>query len=150
VGKDGSGRICTVSKIFFDTNILVYCLDKNDPVRQEKARNIVKKATIDYSVVISTQVLQEFFVAATGKLKVDPFYVKGIINSFNHFEVITINPVMIKEAIDCSILNKLSFWDSLIITASEFSKCSEVWSEDLNASQIIRGVKVVNPFNHNQ
>jgi predicted nucleic acid-binding protein len=135
-----------VSKIFLDTNILVYSLDKNDTTKQKKARDIIKNAVDKYSVVISTQVLQEFFVAATGKLKADPFYVKGIINSFSHFEIITINPVMINEAIDCSILNRLSFWDSLIITASEFSKCSEVWSEDLNTGQIIRGVKVVNPF----
>ena len=47
---------------------------------------------------------------------------------------------------DCSVVHQLSFWDALILVAAEKALCSEVWTEDLNAGQVIRGVKVVNPF----
>ncbi len=51
-----------------------------------------------------------------------------------------------KNAIDLSILNKLSFWDSLIISAAYSSKCKILMTEDLNHGQIINGVEIVNPL----
>jgi predicted nucleic acid-binding protein len=96
--------------------------------------------------VISTQVLQEFYVTVTRKLRVDSLIAKEVLHSLEHFEVVTISTGIIKEAIDCAVLNKISFWDSLIITAAEASKCTRVWSEDLNHGQITRGVKIHNPL----
>lgn len=53
---------------------------------------------------------------------------------------------IIKEAIDCSIINRLSFWDSLIVTAAESAQCEILWTEDLNDGQIVRSVRIVNPL----
>ena len=53
---------------------------------------------------------------------------------------------IIKEAIDCSIINRLSFWDALIVTAAEGAKCEKIWSEDLNDGQVVRGVRIENPL----
>ena len=57
-----------------------------------------------------------------------------------------ITPALIKEAIDCSIINRLSFWDALIIAAAESAKCERLWTEDLNHGQIVRGVRIENPL----
>jgi predicted nucleic acid-binding protein len=135
-----------MSKVFVDTNILVYSMDKHDLQKMKKSRSILKKLKKDMHGVLSTQVLQEFYVAATQKLKADPIMVKDIIRSFENFEIITITPAIIENAIDCSILNMISFWDALIVSAAESAKCSQLWTEDLNTGQIIRGVKVVNPL----
>ena len=135
-----------MSKIFIDTNILIYSLDNKSKVKKKKARAILERIVSDNLPVISTQVLQEFYVAATRKLGVDPLIAKSIVQSFDNFEVIQITQNLIKEAIDCSIINQLSFGDSLIIVTAEFSKCNEVYTEDLNAGQIIRGVRITNPF----
>ena len=135
-----------MSKVFVDTNILVYSMDKHDLQKMKKSRSILKKLKKDMHGVISTQVLQEFYVVATQKLKADPITVKDIIRSFENFEIITITPAIIENAIDCSILNMISFWDALIVSAAESAKCSQLWTEDLNTGQIIRGVKVVNPL----
>lgn len=135
-----------MSKVFLDTNILVYCLDKHDPERQEKSRHLVKTLSQESVGVISTQVMQEFYVVATKKLRVDPLLAKDMLNSFEHFEVVSIMPSHIKDAIDCSIINRLSFWNALIVTAAESARCEKVWSEDLNNGQTIRGVKVQNPL----
>ena len=43
-------------------------------------------------------------------------------------------------------INMISFWDALIVSAAESAKCSQLWTEDLNTGQIIRGIKVVNPL----
>jgi predicted nucleic acid-binding protein len=135
-----------MSKVFVDTNILLYSMDKHDLQKMKKSRSILKKLKKDMHGVLSTQVLQEFYVAATQKLKADPIMVKDIIRSFENFEIITITPAIIENAIDCSILNMISFWDALIVSAAESAKCSQLWTEDLNTGQIIRGVKVVNPL----
>ena len=63
--------------------------------------------------------------------------------------MVLISQQVIEDAIDCSILNKLSFWDSLIVSAAEYSKCDTLWTEDLSHGQIIRGVKVLNPMLEN-
>lgn len=134
-------------KIFVDTNLLVYSMDQNDPGKKEKSRQVLRKIRDEYRGVISTQVMQEFYVAATRKLGIDAMLIKNIIKQFENFEVVMISAEIIYEAIDCSITSQLSFWDSLIIVSAERAKCREVWTEDLNPGQIIRGVKVVNPFN---
>jgi len=91
----------------------------------------------DLRGVISTQVTQEFFVASTTKLGADVLIVKDILHSFERFETIIITP---------QIINKLSFWDALIVTAAEGAKCEKLWSEDLNDGQLIRGVRIENPL----
>lgn len=135
-----------MSKAFIDTNILVYAMDQSNRKKQARARALLQGAGENKMGVISTQVLQEFYVAATRKLNVEPLLAKEIIHSLMHFEIVTVDHHLIKEAIDCSILNRISFWDALVIVSAESAKCSEIWSEDLNDGQIIRGVKIVNPF----
>lgn len=135
-----------MSKIFIDTNILVYCMDDFDPKRKERYRMLLKTLTNDLQGVISTQVMQEFYVAATKKLGVDALLAKDILHSFEQFETVIITPQIIKDAIDCSIINRISFRDSLIVLAAESARCEKIWTEDLNDGQVIRGVRVENPL----
>jgi predicted nucleic acid-binding protein len=144
--KSGIDQIFTISKIFIDTNILIYSLDRHAPEKQKQARELLKKAALENSGVISTQVLQEFYVAATRKLGVDPLLAKEMVHAFNNYETVVITLEMIKDAIDCSILQKVSFWDALMLIAGEKALCEMIWTEDLNNGQIIRGIKVINPF----
>jgi predicted nucleic acid-binding protein len=133
-------------KIFIDTNILVYSMDNNDKIKRKKCRDLLKKAHHDQQGVISTQVLQEFYIATTKKLGADPLIVKDILRSLDRFETVTITPEIIQEAIDCSIISKISFWDALIVSAAQSSKCEKIWTEDLNHGQVIRGVQIENPL----
>jgi predicted nucleic acid-binding protein len=135
-----------VSKIFIDTNILVYTLDSKDPRKQAKARGIMRKVVNMHQPVISTQVLKEFYVVATTKMKADRIIVKNIIHNFSNIEIVQNDLELIEQAIDISVISQLSFWDSLIIAAAEKAKCKYIFSEDLNSGQTFRGVMVVNPF----
>lgn len=135
-----------MSKVFLDTNILVYSLDRADTEKQDKCRRLIKSLTGENSGVISTQVMQEFFVAATVKLGADPLLIKDILRSLERFETVVVSPMLIKEAIDCAIINRLSFWDALIVAAAESAYCETLWTEDLNHGQVIRGVRIENPL----
>ena len=135
-----------MSKIFIDTNILVYTLDQKNIVKRDMARKIVKKVVESHQPVISTQVIKEFYVVASNKLKADPIVVKNIIHNFHNMEIVNNDLDLIEQAIDISILSQLSFWDSLIIAAAEKANCEYVLSEDLNSGQNYRGIKLLNPF----
>ncbi len=135
-----------MSKIFLDTNILIYSLDSSNPRKKEISRKYLKKCAEDNCGVISTQVLQEFFMVSTKKMGVDPLTAKSLVHSFQNFETVLVAPELIENAIDCHILNRISFWDALIVAAAESSRCETVLTEDMNHGQIIRGVRIHNPF----
>jgi len=135
-----------MSKVFLDTNILVYSLDQADAAKMAKCRGLIRSLTAESRGVISTQVMQEFYVAATSKLGADPLLTKDILRSLERFETVVVSPALIKDAIDCSIINRLSFWDALIVVSAESAQCEILWTEDLNHGQIIRGVRIENPL----
>ena len=135
-----------MSKVFLDTNLLLYCMDQSDEAKRMRCRDLLRDLESEGSGVISTQVMQEFYVAATRKMSVEPLMAKGVVNSLGRFEVVTVTPQLIGEAIDTSILNQISFWDSLIVACAESARCDSLWTEDLNHGQVIRGVRVVNPL----
>ncbi len=57
-----------MSKVFLDTNMIVYSLDQSDSHKKNKCRELLKGLALERNGVISTQVLQEFYVASTRKL----------------------------------------------------------------------------------
>lgn len=133
-------------RVFLDTNILVYAQDASAPAKQRKSRARIAELAASVDGVISTQVIQEFYVAATGKIGVPPLAAKGIIKTFSVFDIVQVSPALIQEAIDCSILNQLSFWDALIVASAASAGCSTLLSEDLGNGQVVLGVRIQNPF----
>ena len=98
-----------MSKVFIDTNMLIYSMDKFNREKREKCRLLLRAVQRDFKGVISTQIMQEFFVTATKKLNADPLLVKDILNSLEQFEVVVVNPAIIYQAVDCNIINRISF-----------------------------------------
>jgi predicted nucleic acid-binding protein len=135
-----------MSKVFIDTNILVYAIDSFDLEKQKRCRSLLKNLGSEVRGVISTQVMQEFYVTATKKLGADPIVVKDLLKAFERFDTVIVTPDIIKDAADCSILNRLSLWDALIVVSAESARCEKIWTEDLNAGQVIRGVRIENPM----
>ena len=135
-----------MAKVFLDTHILVYGLDQSDAGKQKQCRRLIKSLTAENSGVISTQVMQEFYVAATTKLGADPLLIKDILRSLERFETVVVSPMLIKDAIDCAIINRISFWDALIVASAESAHCETLWTENLNHGQVIRGVRIENPL----
>jgi len=134
------------SKTFFDTNVLVYAVDSAFPEKQAIALQLIAEHARNRTGVISTQVLQEFYSAATRKLKIEPLNAKQHVRDFQIFDVVQVTPEIIENGIDCSLLNQLSFWDGLVVEAAALAGCVEMLTEDLTDGQVARGVIMRNPF----
>ncbi len=135
-----------MAKSFLDTNVLVYACDEDTPAKKAIAQALLRNRPRDESLCISTQVLQEFYVATTRKLDVEPLRAKDLMRSFRHMEIAHIDPDDINRAIDGSIIWQISFWDALILVAAIKLRCAIVYSEDLNPGQHFESVRIINPF----
>jgi predicted nucleic acid-binding protein len=136
-------------KVFVDTNVLIYAFDPLDTNKRRISRERLSELANAGSGVISTQVLQEFYVIAVKKLLMKPLAAKQIIATFHGFEVVNINTDLINEAIDCGILNQLSFWDALIVVSANQARCSLLLTEDLSHGQVIKNLRIENIFKAN-
>ena len=131
---------------FFDTNILIYTDESAFPEKQAKAIQLLDDGWNSGNIVLSTQVLQEYFAASTRKLGVKPEIAQRKIGLLAHLNIISIEHGDIVQAIDIHRLHSFSFWDALIIRMAQKSSCTVLYSEDFQHGQQIGDVRVTNPF----
>lgn len=135
-------------RVFFDTNVLVYLYDADAPDKKERARELFEREALAGRLILSTQVLQEFYVTVTRKLAVpvEPKSAEDIVRNLSVFPVVSIDTDRILSAIGISRRYQSSFWDSLIIEAALTGGAERLLSEDLQDGQIIQGLIIENPF----
>lgn len=131
---------------FIDTNVLVYAEASDEPSRQARALRLLRELKRTGEGVISTQVLQEYCSVALRKLRLDSSYVRMQLKAHEQFEVVQVTPTLIHGALDLHQTRSLSFYDALIVWSAKISGCSTLYTEDLNAGEVIHGVRLVNPF----
>jgi predicted nucleic acid-binding protein len=136
----------TSPRSFIDTNILVYADDGLHPVKQQKAVQLLSEHRRNKTGVISLQVLQEYFVTAKNKLKLDVALARAQLEYHSGLDVAVADASDILAAIDLHRLYGFSFWDSLILQMAKRSGCRVILTEDMQHGQIIDGVEIVNPF----
>lgn len=135
-------------RTFLDTNVLLYAFDTESARKYPTARKTVEDLWRSGTGIVSTQVLQEFFVNVTKKIS-RPITVnaaKGIVLDFQKWKVVVNDGGSLLGAIDIQAEHGYSFWDSLIIHAAVEGGAKLLLSEDLKDGQRIRGVTIRNPF----
>lgn len=135
-------------KFFFDTNILVYLFDTDTPDKRKKARALFQRHAEAGDILLSTQVLQEFYVAVTRKLvrPLDTAVAADAVSGFSELALVQIDSELIVAAIHRSRNSRLSFWDALIVQAAIEGHANTLYSEDLQHGQMLDSLRVVNPF----
>ena len=131
---------------FIDTNVLLYADDQSAGPKTDVARSLLRRCMIERTGVLSTQVLQEYYVNATKKLGLEPVAARARIELYQALDVISITPALVLAAVDLHRLETISFWDALIVRAAEQAGCDTLYSEDLQAGRRYGPVRVVNPF----
>jgi predicted nucleic acid-binding protein len=134
-------------KTFIDTNVLIYAHDVDAKKKHDTARNVLRELWRERNGVLSTQVLQEFYVNATKKIA-DPLSKESarlVVSSYGVWCMDT-TPSDIGVAFQIEDTSKIGFWDSLIVASALKSGASRILSEDLNAGQTIAGIHIENPF----
>jgi predicted nucleic acid-binding protein len=134
------------ARSFFDTNVLVYADDDDSPAKQRVARTLWHEHRRARTGVVSMQVLQEYFVTVTGKLKHDPHKARRKVEILAEFDVATPDVSDILAAIDLHRLHGFSFWDALVLRSAKQAGCSVLLTEDFQDGREIDGIQVVNPF----
>ena len=135
-------------RTFVDTNVLVYAYDRSAGFKRQKARGILADLWNSGHGVVSTQVLQEFFVTVTRKLPkaMDPDAAREVISDLLKWELVVVEGTTILDAINLHTKHGYSFWDSLILVAAGKAGCAVLLSEDLSSGHSIGGVTIRNPF----
>jgi predicted nucleic acid-binding protein len=136
------------ANVFVDTNILVYSRDLSEPVKQVIAIDRLKELWQTRTGKISTQVCNEYYTTVTQKLK--PGLSKDTawqdIEDLFAWQPLAVDKKVLIKAKACQLRYKLSWWDSLIVSAAYYCNCETILSEDLNNSQKYFDIAVENPF----
>jgi predicted nucleic acid-binding protein len=132
--------------VFLDTNVLLYADDRDNGEKTTAARSLIRRCALERTGVVSTQVLQEYYVNARKKLGMDGAAAKERVEAYLEFHVVAISPQLILAAIDLHRLDAVSLWDALVIRAAEAAGCATLYSEDLQNGRRFGGLRIVNPF----
>jgi predicted nucleic acid-binding protein len=131
---------------FFDTNVLLYADDNSAPAKKDRAVRLFSDHLRAGTAVVSLQVLQEYYAAATRKLNVPAEIAQRKVELLAHGKVVRFEVSDVVAAIELHRLYRLSFWDSLIVHAARIAGATVLFSEDFSAGSAIGGVRVINPF----
>jgi predicted nucleic acid-binding protein len=133
---------------FVDTNILVYAEDKDEGEKHKKARDLILKLWDSGGGVVSIQVLQEFFVTVTRKVKkpLKPETAQKIVEQYLTWRVIENTGSLLLAGIQLSQSSRLSFWDALVVQAAMSSGCEVLYSENLSHAQAFNKLRIINPL----
>lgn len=131
---------------FLDTNVLVYAVSSAESERgkSRKALELVQKS--DFG--LSAQVLQEFYVTVTRKIKkpLTPELAVALMDQFRVFPLVATDYPLIVSAVELALRYQISYWDGAILAAAEALQARVLYTEDLSHGQTYGSVRAVNPF----
>jgi predicted nucleic acid-binding protein len=135
-------------RTFIDTNILVYLFDADAEDKKVQASDRFEAEVSAGRALLSTQVLQEFYVIVTRKLLVPlkPETAEAVVRNLSLLPVIGIDTEKIMAAIRRSQKRQLTFWDALMVETALAGGADRLLTEDLQHGQIIDGLRIENPF----
>ena len=136
------------AKVFVDTNVLVYCRDTTEPEKQAKAAAWMAALWERKTGRLSYQVLQEFYVTITAKLKMalEPDAARTDIRALLAWQPVLMDARALEGAWLIQDRHGVSWWDALIMAAAQAAECRYLLSEDFQAGMKIGGLSVINPF----
>ena len=138
----------TYGSTFVDTNVLLYAHDTSEVEKQPIARALLEDLWANRSGVVSTQVLQEFYVVATRKFQppMPRSVARELVASYATWSVVQVDTELILDATALEERAQLSFWDALIVEAARRAGVTRLVTEDLQDRRRIAGITIENPF----
>lgn len=117
--------------------------DRSRPQKQSRARTLLVAHASD--AVVSTQVMVELHSVLTRKLGLDRAAAGRVLDALE-LPVLPTDEALVRRAAAKATAHALSTFDALILEAAVAGGCEELWTEDLAAGSVLRGVRIVNPF----
>jgi len=132
---------------FFDTNILIYSVDRDAATKSGPAGELVEAHLVRGNGAISVQVLREFY-SASRRLRspLSERQAQEMVDYFSTFRTLSEDVGMVLGAARRTREMYVSFWDALIVEAALKSGADRLFTENLQHGQVIEGMRVENPF----
>jgi len=136
------------AKYFVDTNILIYARDGSEQEKQPKAEQWMARLWAAGSGRISAQVMNEYYVTVTQKLKpgLSKEQARSDLRALSVWQPLEISSTLIESSWDIQDKYGYSWWDTLVISSALFLDCSYLLSEDMQHEQKIGNLTIINPF----
>ena len=131
-------------KAFFDTNVLLYTLAKDDGRKQDIALELIYDGGC-----VSAQVLNEFASAAHRKLKMSWAAIRS---NLHDLRLLLAAPAAVtvsthELALALAEQHKFALYDALIIASALEAKCTKLYTEDMQHGMVVRqSLQITNPF----
>ena len=132
-----------------DTNVLVYALDRREPEKRERAREVLRRVGTAGTAALPAQVLSEFANACLRKLEPppEPTAVRREVERLMlAFPVLPITGPVVLEALRGVGEHMLSYYDAQIWAVARLGQVAVVLSEDFNPGAVLDGVSFTNPL----
>src|SRR6266516_441677 len=140
----GRARRFMIVPVFVDTTVLVYADDPADPVKREKAKDLLRQLMREKTGHLSLQVLHEYFATAIRRLRMTALAAREGVELYARMDVVKLDTNDLLGAIDLHRLHGFAIWDALIVRAALISGCRKLYTEDLQAGFRIEQLEVVN------
>jgi predicted nucleic acid-binding protein len=130
---------------FVDTNVFVYAIDTAEPAKQQRAQDVLRATP---SIVVSTQVMNEFYTTSTRKLPspLAAAEAAAVVAEMSRYTCVAVDADLVLRAVRAGQRWQLSHWDALILEAARQAGCEVILTEDLANGADYDGVRVENPF----
>ena len=133
-------------KVFVDSNVFIYAKIKSqDAEKHIGAQSLLR--SLDRQVIISVQVLNEFYNTLV-RIGVDDATIQSFLKQIMQSTLTqSINKSTVELCWEMRNRYHYSYYDSLILASAVESRCTILYSEDMQNGQVIeKKLKIVNPF----
>lgn len=131
---------------FFDTNVLVYSQDTHDSAKHEIARALIQEAIAADALVVSTQVLAEFYATCLRRVLIGPAQALGLVRVWSEHDTVAHTPDLLLRGLALHQAHSISMWDALVIQAAIDAGCDVLLSEDMQHGRRFGDLEISNPF----
>ncbi|MGH8126959.1 MAG: PIN domain-containing protein [Gammaproteobacteria bacterium] len=135
-------------RVFIDTNLWVYRLDKREPDKSRRIGKWLRRIASEHEIVVSTQVLIELRAVLTRKFT-PPLTARDTrlaLDALAAFEVVTTDASLVLDAHELAVAERLAWFDALIAEAAIRNRCTTLFSEDFSHGRKIGELRICNPL----
>jgi len=137
------------SRYVLDTNLLVYAVDRREPLKRDRAREVLRRVGGSGSGALPAQALAEFTNACLRKLepRPDPEAIRREVERLLlAFPVVPLTGPVVLEALRGVREHLLSYYDAQVWAVARLGQVGVVLSEDFNPGAVLDGVSFANPL----
>lgn len=131
---------------FVDANILIYAMDRNNPVKSKAASTLLEETSRRRLIVLNLQVLNETTNVLLKKSSFSLDDIRDYVAGLSAFGDDPLDHQTVALGWDVRDATGYQWWDCLLLAAARLKNCGYFLTEDLRHGHDVFGVKILNPF----